>query len=39
MKDLTMSDNQSSNLNGTTIRNKMTLSNRNPALLSFIIIS
>ena len=34
-----MSDNQSSNLNGTTIRKKMTLSNRNPAILSFVIIS
>ena len=34
-----MSDNQSSNLNGTTIRKKVILSNRNPAILSFVIIS
>ena len=34
-----MSDNQSSNLNGTTIRKKMTLSNRNPEILPFVIIS
>ena len=34
-----MSENQSSNLNGTTIREKMTLSSRNPAILSFVIIS
>ena len=34
-----MSNNQSSNFNGTAIRKKMTLSNRNPAILSFVIIS
>ena len=34
-----MSDKQSSNLNGTTIREKVILSNRNPAILSFVIIS
>ena len=34
-----MSDNQSSNINGTTIRKKVILSNRNPAILSFVIIS
>ena len=34
-----MSGNQSSNLNETTIRKKMTLSNRNPALFSLVIIS
>ena len=34
-----MIDNQSCKLNGTTIRKKMIVSNRNPAILSFVIIS